>query len=94
MRMGSFNKQAHLVLQVKAKPVCVSVQPQRGVLKVPWLPFERPGGVVAGASQASSRRLRRRTSAAERSYPTSEVRGRSWEDPMPKASQGKSPVPP
>ena len=22
-------------------------------------------------------------SAAERSYPTSEVRGRSWEDPMP-----------
>lgn len=42
MRTGSFNKQAHLVLQVKAKPVCVSVQPQRGVPKVPWLPFERP----------------------------------------------------
>ena len=63
MRTGSFNKQAHLVLQVKAKPVCVSVQPQRGVPKVPWLPFERPGGVVAGASQASRGR---RTSAVNR----------------------------
>ena len=28
-------------------------------------------------------RLRRRTSAAERSYPESEVRGRSQEDPLP-----------
>ena len=28
-------------------------------------------------------RLRRCTNAAERSYPTSKVRGRSWEDPMP-----------
>lgn len=63
IRMGSFSKQAHLVLQVKAKPVCVSAQPQRGVPEAPWLPFERPGGVVAGASQASRGR---RTSAVNR----------------------------
>lgn len=51
------------MLQVKAKPVCVSAHPQRGVPEAPWLPFERPEGVVAGASQASQGR---RTSAVNR----------------------------
>ena len=38
--------------------------------------------VVTGALK--SRQLQRaRQSAAERSHPKSEVRGRSWEDPMP-----------
>ena len=34
-------------------------------------------------------------SAAKRSYPTSEVRGRSWEDPMPKGwwPRGATPCP-
>lgn len=41
------------MLQVKAKPVCVSAHPQRGVPEAPWLPFKRSGGVVAGATQAS-----------------------------------------
>lgn len=41
------------MLQVKAKAVCVSAHPQRGVPEAPWLPFKRSGGVVAGATQAS-----------------------------------------
>ena len=33
-------------------------------------------------------------SKAERSYPVSEVRGRSWEDPMPKGWQPREEVTP
>ena len=33
-------------------------------------------------------------SAAERSYPTSEVRGRSWEDSMPKGQRSRGVTPP
>ena len=32
-------------------------------------------------------------SAAERNYPTSEVRGRSWEDPMPEGQRPKRSYP-
>ena len=32
-------------------------------------------------------------SAAERSYPTSEVRGRSWKDPMPEGWQPRGATP-
>ena len=32
-------------------------------------------------------------SAAERSYPTSEVRGRSWEDPMPEGRRPRGVTP-
>ena len=39
------------------------------------------------------RRLRQRTSVAERSYPTSEIRGRSREDPMPKGWQPRGATP-
>ena len=37
--------------------------------------------------------LRRRTSATERSYLTSEVRGRSWEDPMPERQRPRGVTP-
>ena len=39
------------------------------------------------------RRLRQRTSVAERSYPTSEIRGRSREDPMPEGRQPRGVTP-
>ena len=37
--------------------------------------------------------VRRHTSAAERSYPTSEVRGRSQEDPMPEGRRPRGATP-
>ena len=33
------------------------------------------------------------TSTAERSYPTSEIRGRRWEDPMPEGQQPRGATP-
>ena len=39
------------------------------------------GNLISDSSVFSKTTMH--TSMAERSYPTSEVRGRSWEDPMP-----------
>ena len=43
--------------------------------------------------QGSCRWLQERTNTAERSYPTSEVRGRSQEDPMPKGQRPRGAIP-
>ena len=44
-------------------------------------------------TQIKRRRLRRRTSATERNYPTSKVRGRSREDPMPEGWRPRGATP-
>ena len=53
-----------------------------------FLELRRPWGFSPEARRGSQG-----LSAAERSHPTSEVRGRSWEDPMPKGLRPRGVTP-
>ena len=60
----------------------ITVLPRSKRLLISWL--QSPSAVILEPKS---------TSAAERSYPTSEVRGRSWEDPMPDGWQPRGATP-